>query len=191
MVDDRRSQVAPLQDNYAEFTGKIDAAREKLQKRFNSLVKSLELVQEVLDNSTGAHSQWERRHASLKSMVAAYNGGDEGLKHLNDFLMTAERMESASSHQADLVRARRDDMQATHTEIQKALNELDEAKSKLELSRYESNARSSLSHISSSITSPDLPPVDTNVELQGDITQARLAIASAEALVEIKGTSRG
>lgn len=187
MVDDSSRQAEPLYDNYAEFGGKIDAARVKLQKRSTSLDESVGLVQELFDTRCRIHSQWKTRHASLQNMIKAYNGEPEGLKLLNEFLMTAQRMESASSHESDIVKVRLDELGDIQTEIKKAVSDLDEAKSKIELSRYESNARANLGRITSSIASSGIIPVENDIDLQVDISQARLAIASAEALVEIKG----
>lgn len=191
MVDIGQKDKVPQRDNYAEFTGKVETARAQLQARATSLNKSYQLVHSLLMNSARVEDQWKRRLNDLNAMVEAYRGDPEGYDALSELLATAQRMTSSSKHQSDLVRDRRDAIMKTQKSIETALTELQDAKSKLELSRYESAARENLNRLTSRASPNDIHHTDNDFGLQSDIAQARLAIASAEALVEIKDTRHG
>ena len=191
MVDKGRKQVTPPQDNYAEFRGKIDAAREQLQKRSTSLENARSLVEYMHNKHLEAVSSWEDRVIDLTIVMEDYSGGAEGYETLANLLETAQKMDASFRRRSARVQTRLDEITSTNTSVANALIELDEAKDKLEMSRHESEARENLDRVTSSLSASEMRSSDPDRALHGEIAQARLAIASAEALVEIKEPRRG
>lgn len=186
MVDKCHDKGLSTKDNYADFSNKLDSAIELLKTRLGSVSNAWGMVFALSEESSKSLLEWVQRLADIDKMIEKYSGGPEGYEALSDLQSTANRMETSFRRRTETIKAKLAEVDETKTRINTALADLRVAKRKLESSREESEARAALDRISSQITTGEIVLSGTSTALQNDIAQARLAIASAEALVEIK-----
>lgn len=186
MVDTRHNKELSAKDNYAEFSNKLDNAIGLLKTRSESVSTAWGMIFALSEESSKSLIEWVQRLADLDKMIEKYSGDTEGYEVLSDLQSTASRMETSFRRRTENTKAKLAEIDDTKTRINTALAELNAAKRKLNSSREDSEARAALERISSQITMGEVGSGTTSTALQNDIAQARLAIASAEALVEIK-----
>lgn len=187
MVDKRHNKELPAKDNYADFSDKLDSAIGALKTRLESVSNAWGMIHALSEDSANSLLEWVQRLSDIETMIEKYSGGTDGYERLSDLQSTASKMESSFRRRTENTKTKLAEVEETKSRITSALAELQSAKAKLEASRQDSDARAALDRVSNQITAGEIVTGTMSLSLQRDITQARLAIASAEALVEIKG----
>lgn len=187
MVDERRNSGTAPKDNYDEFHERLATAAQQLEACRKPLLRAQEMVEALLASNHKSLHAWDLRLDGIDSMLESYSGGTDGYETLSDLQQTARSMKSSFRNNALSIQEKLDVFTARTNEIAAALSALEESKKRLESSRMDDEARETLRLASSRLSTSERQSLDHVREPTGEITQARLAIASAEALIEIKG----
>ena len=186
MVDERHKSTVALKDNYLEFQERLATAAQQLATRQKSLLRAQNMIAELLKRSEKSLQAWEQRITGINAMLDAYHGGTEGYETLSDLKNTAGSIKSSVSNNTRNIQEKFNALTVQADEVATALNELERSKERLESSRSNNEAREKLRLASSRLSESQAQALGHAVLSKADLTQARLAIASAEALIEIK-----
>lgn len=183
-----RIKNTPPVDNYAEFIGRLDAAKAKLIIRRDSLNKTVEILALLLKQNTTGLQLWEQRLRRCEELLADTHGRSGRRTSLIELQEVALKMEPLFRNRAQRIDVRLAAVRARSAEINSSLNGLEKSRIKLTSSRMLSQERENLGRAIGELigTADAAAVVNPDPGLRSDLQDARHAIILAEALLEAK-----
>lgn len=183
-----RIKNTPPVDNYAEFIGRLDAAKAKLIIRRDSLNKTVEILALLLKQNTTGLQLWEQRLRRCEELLTDTHGRSGRRTSLIELQEVALKMEPLFRNRAQRIDVRLAAVRARSAEINSSLNGLEKSRIKLTSSRMLSQERENLGRAIGELigTADAAAVVNPDPGLRSDLQDARHAIILAEALLEAK-----
>jgi hypothetical protein len=177
-----------LNDNYAEFIARLDAAARKLTDRNDSLNTSLEILTLLADQNRAGLTAWEERRATVSGQLERRGEGPE-TNSLKELLEVALRMTPTFRNRVDRIEQRLSLLRKRSDELSNSLSELRKSKLKPTTSRVLAQEKANLSRAVAELSGSPQGPVGAlpDASLLDDLKRTREAIVLAEALLEVKG----
>ncbi|MGY2743440.1 hypothetical protein [Pseudarthrobacter sp. S3] len=177
-----------LNDNYAQFIARLDAATQSLSSRRDSLSTSLEILVLLADQNRAGLLAWEQRRANTSKLLEKNPQRPEA-ESLRELLEVALRMEPMFRNRTERIGQRLALLGNRSDELTKSLVELEKSKTKLDSSRMLAQERDNLSRAVAQLAGTAQGPFGglSDAGLLDDLKKAREAIVLAEALLEVKG----
>lgn len=185
----RTKQGPELTDNYAQFFEQLTGASKKLQARYDSLNRTLEIVTLLFKQNVFGLRRWEERRIKLGKLVAEDAISLDKANSLHELHDVALRMESMFLLRSQRIEEKKSGIKNHVDEINKSLLDLDRSKLNLLSSRMRSRDRENLNKAVAGLAGTPRGASSASSEpgLRDDLNEARKAIILAEALLELKG----
>ena len=182
------SRGPELKDNYAQFIDQLDAAARNLTARGEPLTRTLEILDVLLRQNALGLQLWEERSAKVGTLMDKEVKSADKLQALSELHEVSRRMETMFENRTWRIKEKQASFQARRDEIAKSLLELDRSRLKLTSSRTLSRERENLNRAVADLAgTPDgATTASADRGIREDLTEARRAIALAEALMEVK-----
>jgi hypothetical protein len=182
----------PPRDNYDEFLARLDNATANLGARAAALDKAMTAVALLLGPYESDVRKWERRRVHVGEQLDRSTGTPQGYTALSELHDMAGKMEAMLRARTRRVSEKLMLMQGRRVEIDKALQELEMSRVKLNSARVLSQEREKLGRVFSELAgSAAAAGTISDLGLLEDLKEAREAVILAEALMEVKGTGNG
>lgn len=176
--------TAPV-DSYADFLGRINAAKSALNEQYNQSHRRLEFLRSQLWNETNVLAVWRERSEKLQAVITSYAGGADGYRRLADLSDTVEKLYSSSRHRHETLASVCDALTKHLSEVSDRLNSLNAAGQQLEVEQRITLARQNMLQAASESHHINTTGALSAASPDG-FREVRLLVAQAEALVELK-----